>query len=107
MYPLPPEPSAIEIIRRSATCHPSMFLEALERIAADDIEYSAKRPALRSFIMSHAAAALRAADYVKRGRSENFGKDMGAGVIALKVACHLQCLSPDFHAEAAIRTWNE
>ena len=98
---------AIGIISRSATMHPSLFIEALESRAYEDSRYAASRdnPRIKQSVMASFEATHRAIDAIKLDELEKLVDDMGAGIIALGVACKLQCLPPHVRTQAAIDTW--
>jgi len=106
---LPAEPNAIDVIKRSILMHPSLFREALVSANREDNRYAAivhetdKRT--WNAVKGRAIASSRAAEYVADEDAEAFGGDMAAGIIALNIACKLQCLPPHIRTAAAVRTW--
>lgn len=106
IYPLPEKPSALDIIERSIIAHPSLFAETLDLQAAEHKRYAAnlangeraKQGALAS------ARACDAAAYHIRGEggAAQIVKDCGQMVIALNVACKLQCLPAHIRTAAAV-----
>lgn len=107
MYPLETDPTALDILARSFTCHPSMFREALESRAKTDMLYANSHPdgTSKAAILASAAATQRAIGYLAEDKLAAFADDMGAGIIALNIACKLQCLPPHVRTSAAIATW--
>ena len=101
--------NAIDIIERSIAMHPSLFLEALQTRAYEDSRYAATRedPAIKKSVLASFEAALRACDYVRNEEPMSFRSDMGAGIIALNVACKLQCLPSHVRTRAAVETYGD
>jgi hypothetical protein len=99
--------NAIDIIGRSMAMHPTLFLECLQSRAGEDACYAASRdnPRIRESVMASHHATSRAIAVVDCGAADDFAADMGAGIIALNVACKLQCLPPHIRTSAAIETW--
>lgn len=99
--------SAIDIIARSIAMHPSLFLETLQTRAYEDSRYAATRESetIKKSVLASFEAAMRACDYVKSDESAPFKSDMSAGIIALNIACKLQCLPAHVRTQAAIATW--
>lgn len=109
MYPLPANPNAIEILERSISCHPAAFRDALAERARVDMVYANSHPdgASRAAILASAAATQRAIAAIDDDAFERFADDMGAGIIALSIACKLQCLPAWMRTSAAIATWGD
>ena len=110
MYDLPENPTAIDIIKRSVTCHPSMFADMLRARMNEDKAYAASRPhesAIKRAIDASAKATELAIGFVTNDMAEHFASHMGAGIIALNIACKLQALPPHIRTQAALRTWPE
>lgn len=108
MYALPENPTALDIIARSIACHPSLFADALKARYYQDREYAATRQdetATHRAVMASAKAAALAIEYVDRSDAEAFKDDMSAGIIALNIACKLQCLPAHVRTASALRTW--
>ena len=101
--------TALDIIARSIAMHPTTFLEALQSRAYDDSRYAATRdnPAIKRAVLTSFEATMRACDLVRLEQSDSFGADMSAGIIALNVACKLQCLPPHIRTQAAIAQWGD
>lgn len=101
------EPTALDIIARSVAMHPSLFVEALQARQTEDMRYAAGREneAIARSVKASAYAAGRAMAYIEAEQLPSFEGDMGAGVIALNIACKLQCLPPHTRTAAALRTW--
>jgi hypothetical protein len=101
------EMNAIDIIARSIAMHPSLFLESLQTRAYEDSRYAATRESetIKKSVLASFEAAMRACDYVRADESLPFKSDMSAGIIALNVACKLQCLPAHVKTQAAIATW--
>ena len=99
--------NAIDIIARSIAMHPSLFVEALQTRAYEDARYAVTRESetIKKSVSASFAAAMRACDYVKAEESMPFKSDMSAGIIALNIACKLQCLPAHIRTQAAIATW--
>lgn len=88
--------SADDVIRRSATCHPSMLVEALRR-RADTHASAAATMMLRDkyaggIALKMADECQRVADRVERG--DDSCVSFGERISAFSAAAHLQCLSP-------------
>lgn len=109
MYPLEIDPTAIQIIARSMTCHPSMLIEALHNRARTDGAYAkiAIGDSVVKSVLASQRAAIQARAIVEHGKAEDFAADMGAGIIALNIACKLQCLPAHIRTAAAVRTWGD
>lgn len=99
--------SATDIIACSIAMHPSLFLEALQTRAWEDSRYAATRESetIKKSVLASFEAAMRACDYVRAGEHMPFKSDMNAGIIALNIACKLQCLPAHVRTQAAIATW--
>lgn len=99
--------NAIEIIERSIAMHPSLFIEALETRAWEDSRYAASREnlAIKKSVLTSFEATHRAIDAIKLESVNCLKSDMSAGIIALNVACKLQCLPAHVRTQAAIETW--
>lgn len=110
IYNLPENPSAADIIERSIVAHPSLFREALIKQAEMHDDYSRlthNAGAQRGAIASK-NACLRAYDFIgdgdnARSRAETLCSETGPAVIALNVACKLQCIPPHIRTAAAIK----
>lgn len=108
IYSLPENPSAADIIERSIVAHSSLFREALIKQAEQHDDYSRlthNAGAQRGAIASK-NACLRAYDFIgdgddARSRAEILCRETGPAVIALNVACKLQCLPPHIRTAAA------
>ena len=108
MYPLETNPTAIQIIARSMTCHPSMLIEALENSAKQDLAYKAgKSGAIESAIATRWNATKLAVAIARKGKAEDFKNCIGPGIIALNIACKLQCLPAHIRTAAAVKTWGQ
>lgn len=103
--------TAIEIIRRSILMHPSLFAEALNDRLRQDQEYKiGKIGRARKAVEATANATSRAISLVEAEDAEDaeaFAVDMAAGIIALNIACKLQCIPPHVRTNAALRTWEQ
>lgn len=99
--------TAIEIIAQSIAMHPTLYLESLQARAWEDSRYAASRenPAIKKSVMASFNAAMRACDLVRNENAQGFSDDMGAGIIALNIACKLQCLPHHVRTSAAVETW--
>ena len=99
--------NAIEIIERSITMHPSLLIEALESRAYEDSRYAATREnsAIKKSVLASFEATHRAIDAIKLENVDCLKNDMSAGIIALNVACKLQCLPAHVRTQSAIETW--
>ena len=109
MYPLEIDPTAIQIIARSMTCHPSTLIEAIAQRAREDWAYAGVAvgdSVIKAVTASH-EAAIRGRAIVESGKAEDFAADMGAGIIVLNIACKLQCLPQHIRTAAAVRTWGD
>ena len=109
IYALPENPSAADIIERSIIAHPETFRAALIAQAEMHDDYSrvtSNAMAARGATASK-DACLKAYDYVgdgsdARSRAETLCSETGPAVIALNVACKLQCLPAHIRTQAAI-----
>lgn len=110
MTTLSNEPTAIEIIARSIAMHPSLFADAIKTRYYEDREYAARRKdevATHRSVMASAEAAAKALCMAADEDAEAFAGNMAAGIIALNIACKLQCLPAHVRTAAALRTWPE
>ena len=111
IYPLPTNPSAADIIERSIVTHPSLFREMLIKQAEqhDDYVYLSHNERAKQGARASKNACLVAYDTVgdedqtPRERAESICANTGAAVIALNVACKLQCLPPHIRTAAVIK----
>lgn len=110
IYNLPENPSAADIIERSIVAHPSLFREALIKQAEQHDDYSrlSTNPLGKRGADASKRACLRAYDFIGEGddarsRAEILCRETGPAVIALNVACKLQCLPPHIRTSAAIK----
>ena len=114
IYPLPENPTSADIIRRSIVAHPSLFREALINQAAIHDDYSQLTINARAAQGADASklACLRAYDFVgcdnltDDERAAEICKDCGTMVVALNVACKLQCLPAHIRTAAAV-SWED
>ena len=99
--------TAVDIIARSIAMHPTLFLEALQARAWEDSCYAAMRDnaAIKRAVLASSDASIRACDRVRDEDSSGFTEDMGAGIIALGIACKLQCLPAHIRTQAAVAQW--
>lgn len=109
IYSLPENPSAADIIERSIVAHPSLFRKALIKQAeqhADYVELSHNELGKRGARASKLACLVAYdtvgdEDQTARERAESICANTGTAVIALNVACKLQCLPPHIRTAAA------
>lgn len=114
IYPLPENPTAHDIIKRSIVAHPKMFYNLLRDRANEDYRYARDAINVRAAQSAKASghAAMTAFYLVKEHNydPENctgiICEDCGAMVIALNIACKLQCLPAHIRTQAAI-DWQE
>jgi len=101
--------TAVDIIARSIAMHPTLFLEALQARAWDDSRYAATHDnaAIKRAVLASFNASMRACDMVRAENPHGFACDMGAGIIALGIACKLQCLPPHIRTQAAVVQWDD
>lgn len=103
MYDLPENPTMADVIKRSVTCHPSLFSESLFQIARIHGNYARqthnKMAGESAFRMCEAAsfAASRVLDNDVKAICENFS----AKIIAFGAASKLQCLPRHMPTEIA------
>lgn len=97
----------VDIIARSIALHPSLFIESLQSRAYEDARYAATRenPVIKKSVLASFEATMRAIDYINSETPERFRDDTGAGIIALNVACRLQCLPAHVRTESAVSFW--
>lgn len=108
MHPLETNPTAIQIIARSMTCHPSMLIESLENSAKQDLAYKAgKSGVIESAIANRWNATKLAVAIARNGKAEDFKNCISPGIIALNIACKLQCLPAHIRTAAAVKTWGQ
>lgn len=110
IYALSEKPSAIDIIERSIIAHPSLFVDSLRSQEIMHKGYSAQstnRLAIQGAIASERACE-RAREFAgrhdlsERERACLIVAETGPAVIALNVACKLQCLPPHIRTAAAV-----
>lgn len=103
--------SATDIIQRSIELHPSLFIEALKTRAQEDYTFADQRSgaAARAGYASAKAAELAASalEHDEDASAFAMASMMSAGIIALGVACRLQCLPHHVRTAAAVATWGE
>jgi hypothetical protein len=109
LAPLPEKPTARDIIARSILLHPSLFAEALQNRETEDRRYAASRDGrTRQAAEASARAYQRAREFAGRDdlpieeRAACICAETGPAVVALNVACKLQCLPPHVRTAAAI-----
>lgn len=107
MYPIDLNTcTALDIIKRSVTCHPTLFRDALLERRREDYAYASKRDGrVADGAYASGRAAQRAVDHTDGNDIEAFKLDMGAGIIALGIACKLQCIPAHVRTASALRTW--
>lgn len=98
------KPTAREIIARSILMHPSLFRESLIAQAELHDNYANLTTNVRAAQGAAAsrAACLRAYDAIGMDDADAIVADCGTMVIALNVACKLQCLPPHIRTAAAV-----
>lgn len=109
LYDLPSNPTAADIVRRSIVAHPSLFRDALIGQAEQHDDYArftnntrAKQGAIASKRACLAAYDIIGDDDMSADdRAAAICDDTGQAVIALNVACNLQCLPPHVRTAAA------
>lgn len=114
MYSLPANPTARDIIERSIVCHDETFRTALIQQAEvhDTSAMFTPSERARQGAMASFKACLSAYDIIGRDDMTPYekalfiGSDCGTMVIALNIACKLQCLPPHIRTQAAI-AWGE
>lgn len=109
MYALPANPTARDIIARSIVCHPSLFSEALQNRENEDRRYAASRDGrTKRAAEASARAYQRAREFAERldlyetERAACICAETGPAIVALNIACKLQCLPPHMRTAAAI-----
>ena len=110
MYDLPINPNAKDIITRSVVCHPSAFRDALVAQANMHADYEelSRNPLAKRGAAAQKNACLRAYDWLGRDdlpegeRAACIAGELNTMIIALNVACKLQCLPPHVRTAAAI-----
>lgn len=100
--------TAQEIIARSLSLHRSLFEEFVSQGLSADLRYAAT---MRLAPRTHSAVMGRAGNHefiLETLRNETpaeavtlICRETGPAVIALAIACRLQCLPPHVHSEAA------
>lgn len=108
IYALPETPSAEDIIKRSIVAHPSLFRKALISQAEQHDDYAKLSTNPRAVQGAKASfnACLRAYDAVGLEDVSAIMADCGTMVIALNVACKLQCIPTHVRTRAAV-DWQE
>lgn len=110
IYALPEKPSAIDIIERSIIAHPSLFADSLRSQEIMHKGYSAQSTNTLATRGANASARAceRAREFAQRDdlsareRASLICAETGPAVIALNVACKLQCLPPHVRTAAAV-----
>lgn len=111
MYPIDLDTcTAIDVIKRSATCHPSLFIDALVSSKNEDFAYAAKLDRNREAmvtrsVLARANATANAISAIEIEDFEFFKVNMGAGIIAMNIACKLQVIPAHIRTAIATRTW--
>ena len=109
MYPLNLTAcTAIDVIQRSMSCHPSLLAEALESEAASDRAYAEGKSGLvKRAVLHRAEACDRAAAVIGNDDASALLKDMAAGIVAFSLACRLQLVPNDIGLRNACvqRAW--
>ena len=110
IYPLPENATAADIITRSIIAHPSLFRERLISEAEIHDNYALLTTNERA---AQGARASRNAclnvyntigdnDFTDREQADAICANTGPAVIALNIACKLQCLPPHIRMQAAL-----
>lgn len=109
LAPLPENPTARDIIARSILLHPSLFRDSLRGRQIEDNAYAVSREGrTRQAAEASARAYERAREFAEREdlsieeRAALICAETGPGVVALNIACKLQCLPPHVRTAAAI-----
>lgn len=110
IYDLPENPTAVQIIARSIIAHPSLFRESLIKQAEMHDDYSRLATNARTAQGAEASknACLTTYDFVgddelsNEERAAKICEKTGPAVIALNVACKLQCIPSHIRTAAAI-----
>lgn len=110
IYPLPENPTAVDIITRSLIAHPSLFRVDLIAQAEmhDDYSQLTHNERARQGANASKSACLRAYDFAgrddlpERERACLIAAETGPAVIALNVAGKLQCLPRHLLTAAAV-----
>ena len=98
--------SMMDVIRRSAVLHPSLYVEVLDKVAKRHRDYAGQ---VRALAPTVSAAAMKmaddAADVALLVELESMPKrlTLSARVIAFHEAAKLQCLSPEIVRDIARR----
>jgi len=104
MYDLPENPTARDIIQRSIVCHPSLFREMLIKQADMHDDYAKVTSDIRAKQGAIASmnACFFAYDAIDNDDVDAIVSRCGPMVIALNVACKLQCIPNHIRTAAAI-----
>ena len=112
IYSLPENPSAVDIIERSIMAHPSLFRDALiaqahthadyEKIARDARAAQGAQASKNACLSVYNTIGEYLDDKTARECAESICGKTGTAVIALNVACKLQCLPNHVRTAAAI-----
>jgi hypothetical protein len=111
MYPIDFDTcTAIDIIKRSVVCHPSLFREALVASKQADFDYAktidrTHEAAIARSVLARANATNDAISAIDIEDFDFFKTNLSAGIIALNIACKLQVLPPHVRSDATARTW--
>lgn len=111
MYPIDFDTcTAIDIIKRSAVCHPTLFREALVASKDADFAYAknldrAREAMVVKSVLARANATNDAISAIDIEDFDFFASNLGAGIVTLNIACKLQVLPPHVRTAAATRTW--
>lgn len=110
IYALPANPSAIDIIERSIIAHDSLLRDSLiaqaemhdnyARICSNVLAAQGARASKAACLTAYDLAGNE--DYSARERASLICQSTGTAVIALNVACKLQCLPPHIRTAAAV-----
>lgn len=111
MYPLDFDTcTAIDIIKRSAVCHPSLLREALVASKKADFDYAATlnrqhEAAIVRSVLARANATNDAISAIDLEDFDFFKTNLGAGIVTLNIACKLQVIPAHIRSAATQRTW--
>ena len=100
--------TAVDVIQRSITCHPSLLRDALLSALAEDNKFAVARPhsrEVRDAIESHAKAIRRDISLVDAEDAQAFAEDLGAGIVAFEIAARFNLVPRHCRTAMVARTW--
>ncbi len=105
MYPLKANPTMLDVIARSAICHPTLLRDALlESVHVHVMALShCHDPDAKRAVRLARDVASRAAAWIGDGETDPFIGDFSARIAAFSAAARLQLIPPHVRQEIAAR----